>query len=296
LAFPATEIDAGIPPEVAYIARYKPVWYVAGGLTLVITALLVGHVIRTNDYGGWLSWLGNLFQALYVTLTLFLVVLTYKLFRIATTATVQNERIHRISRLPIVVADIAPLAADHTHRVWLTNEGSGPAFDVRVDFDYRPKITGPDGRLISDTLDIPLDANSREFLRSGVIKKEGAFGPLFMDMTPLLIRKPWGHFTLGVDRADFPGDVETIHLLRDYSLVVRISYKDIYGKKGYTTYEALWANGELGFELVQLQPPSIEIDSTVERIHFERRESVEARFDPYKQSVFNASRVCESSG
>lgn len=270
-----------VPVELAYLARYKTFWYVGGVLALIISALLVGHIIPTRDYGGWLTWLGNALQAVYVTLTFFLVVLTYKLFRIAATATAQSERIHRIAQLPVVVADIMPLADDYTHKVWLTNEGSGPAFDVLVDFDYRPKVTQSDGRQASDTLAIASD----EFVRTGVIKKEGSGGPFFLDMKPLLIRKPWGHFNFGLDRYDFPDKAETTRLLADFSLVVRVSYKDIYGKTGYSTYEALFANGELGFELVQLHPPAIEVGSTVETIRFERRERVELRFEPEPNSA-----------
>jgi hypothetical protein len=265
-----------VPVELAYLARYRAFWYVGGPIALILSALLVGHIIPTRDYGGWLTWLGNALQAVYVTLTLFLVVLTYKLFRIAAMASAQSERVHRIGQLPVVVADIMPLADDYTHKLWLTNEGSGPAFDVLVDFDYRPKVTQTGGRQASDTLEIASD----EFVRVGVIKKEGACGPLFLDMKSLLIRKPWGHFNFGLDRYDFPGKAETARLLADFSLVIRVSYKDIYGKRGHSTYEALFANGELGFELVQLQPPPVEAGATVEAIRFERRERVELRFKP----------------
>lgn len=223
-------MESEIPSEVASIARFKSVWYAAAALALVVSALLVAHAIPTKDYGGWLTWLGVLFQAAYVTLTLFLVLLTYKLFRIAATATVQSEKIQRAARLPIVVADVAAFAEDRNYKIWLANEGDGPAFDVRVDVDYgTPEPQRETG------------------FRFGAIKKEGQCGPFFVDMPPY-----------------------------EANLLMRISYKDIYGQEGVTVYEAPNRIGSTALELVSLQPPVVEPGSRIAPLIYERTSNVTA--------------------
>lgn len=161
-----------LPPEPAYLARFKALWYAGAAAALLGTALLVGHIVPTNDYGGWLTWIGDAFQAAYVTVTLLLVVLAYKLVRMSAAATAEHERLNRAARLPIVVADVTPRSGSIGHKVWLTNEGGGPAFDVRVQADY-------DG-------DAPF--GGEPLARVGVMKKEGQYGPFVIDPMPACIR------------------------------------------------------------------------------------------------------------
>lgn len=231
-------MESEIPGEVASLGRFKRAWYAAAALTLLASALLVAHVVPTKDYGGWLTWLGDLFQAAYVTLTLFLVVLTYRLFRIAATATLQSEKIQRAARLPIVVADVVAFAEERNYKIWLANEGDGPALDVRVDVDYGTS-----------------DASSGTCFRAGVVKKEGNCGPFFVDMPPY-----------------------------EANLLMRISYKDIYGQEGVTVYEAANGIDKTALDLVSLQPPEIQAGSRIAPVIFERNWNV----TPSRANAFNA--------
>jgi hypothetical protein len=77
----------------------------------VLSLLAVSGTIVTRDAGHWLSWVPNALAAAQATLTLFLVILTYNLFASARRVPEQNERIHRISQLPIVVAAVRPARA-----------------------------------------------------------------------------------------------------------------------------------------------------------------------------------------
>jgi hypothetical protein len=107
----------------------------------VLSLLAVSGTIVTRDTGHWLSLVSNALAAAQATLPLFLVILTYNLFASASRVTEQNERIHRISQLPIVVAAVRPLAFDPapSYQIEIMNEGSGPALDINVTFDYLVK-------------------------------------------------------------------------------------------------------------------------------------------------------------
>ena len=131
-----------VPAEVHRLIRYKPWWYAVAAALILLSALAVAGLVAARDAGAWLVWITNVFQAAQVTLSLFLVVLTYNLFAAASRVTEQNERIHRISQLPIVVAEIKPLSFDPypSYEIRILNEGSGPALDVQLTLDYRLRM------------------------------------------------------------------------------------------------------------------------------------------------------------
>jgi hypothetical protein len=257
-----------VPAEVHGLIRYKPWWYAIAGALILLSALAVAGLVAARDTGGWLVWITNVFQAAQVTLSLFLVVLTYNLFAAASRVTEQNERIHRISQLPIVVAEIKPLSFDPypSYEIRMLNEGSGPALDVQLTLDYRlrmPASSPPLGR--------PEAIASDARLRVGVLNKSSHTGMLLVDARGIMLTKPWKE--LDTQRSGTPTRSETDALLAPYDLVVHIAYKDIYSQEGHTTYESSHAAGEEGIELTELVAPAVITGSEVKPIALRRESS-----------------------
>lgn len=254
-----------LPAEVQQLNRYKPLWYLAAALLVLLSALAVVGLVATRDTPLWLGWIANIFQAAQVTLTLFLVILTYNLFAAASHVSEQNERIHRISQLPIVVAEIKPLSFDPypSYQLQITNEGSGPAVDIDLTIDYHLKkpVQVADGDAVAEHV-------SEARLRIGVMNKSSHTGQLLVDARGIMMAKPWKQ--LDVARTGLPTRTETETLLDPYALVVRITYKDIYSQEGRTTYEALQAAGDLGMELTELVAPPVHTGTDVKPISFRR--------------------------
>lgn len=224
-----------LPPELARIGHLKGVWYALACMLVVVSAIWLAGILQVPDSRSWLIWISNTIQAVQTTLSLFLVVLTYNLFNVASRVTEQTERIHRISQLPILVADIKPFSLEPypNYQIRVVNEGSGPALDIDVGFEYRRK-NGTSG-----------GAGARFSI--AVMNKESQTGLIVVDAR---------------DMVD-PG--------APYVLVVTIRYKDIYNQEGRTTYEASSGAGDLGVELVELAAPAITVGSEVNPIAFSRR-------------------------
>ena len=254
-----------LPAEVHQIIALRPWWYTLAGILLVASGLGVAGVL-SGQIAGWLAWVSNAFTAAQVTLSLFLVILTYNLFAAATRVTEQNERIHRISQLPIVVAEIEPLAFEPypSYQLRIMNEGSGPALDISIEFDYRLKTESSADRALAASADVRSDAR----LRIGVINKASHTGLLQVDARGIMLANPWkGKAAPGTAE---PTRAETEALLAPYSLVVSIRYKDIYSQEGRTRYEAFHAAGDAGIELIELVAPSVTLGSSVKPIVFAR--------------------------
>ncbi len=253
------------PPELTRLREYRSWWYVAAAVCIILTALLVAGVLPGRS-GDWLAWVGNGFEAVYVTLNFFLVVLTYNLFQSATRVTEQNERIHRVSQLPIVVAEIEPLTHDPrpSYSIQISNEGNGPAFDINISLDYRLKTENGAGAALNDT-------GTTAHASLGVINKASKSSVIAIDARGIMLAKPWQGRNLALDGA--PTRAETTALLAPYRLEVRITYKDIYSQEGRTVYEAHQADAELGIALTELLAPAVAVGSRVKPIVFTRTES-----------------------
>lgn len=256
------------PIELHRLSAFRPWWYAFAVIALLASALLVVAQIPAAQTGAWLSWVANAFQGVQATLTFFLVVLTYKLFEVASRVTEQNERIHRISQLPIIVAEIEPLSFDPfpSYQIQIINEGSGPAFDIDVRLYYRLKND-------RDEAEAPPPAlhNREAHVSIGVMNKERKSGLVTMDARGIMIGKPWKKLDVG--RTGFPSASETIALLEPYALDVFITYKDIYSQVGHTVYQASHAQADVGIELIELAAPSIATGSTIRPIAFVHRDS-----------------------
>ena len=70
-----------------------------------------------------------------------------------------------------------------------------------------------------------------------------------------MLAKPWKG--LDVERDGAPSAAQSMALLADYDLVVRIGYKDIYSQEGHTDYQATQAAGDVGLELTELVAPTV---------------------------------------
>jgi hypothetical protein len=258
----ADDID-DLPPELRYLHYYKRWWYAVAALLVIAGGVLLVGRVSTESASMWIFWVGDVFQAAAVTLNLFLVVLTYNLFKTASQVTQQNERIHRISQLPILVAEIRPLSFDPypSYEINVMNEGSGPALDVQIVFDYHAKS------------DVSSASKEREGsgarLAIGVINKASRSGMVAVDVRGIIALKPWHAFNTKHETT--PTRAETKALLEPYVLVVRISYKDVYSQEGYTVYETHQASGDVGVELAELSAPPVEIGSDVKPIAFRRQ-------------------------
>jgi hypothetical protein len=257
------------PIELHQLSAFRPWWYALAVIALLASALLVVAQIPAAQTGAWLSWVANAFQAVQATLTFFLVVLTYKLFEVASRVTGQNERIHRISQLPIIVAEIEPLSFDPfpSYQIQIFNEGSGPAFDIDVRLYYRLK----NDRDEAEAAPPPASHNREVRVLIGVMNKERKSGLVTMDARGIMIGKPWKKLDVG--RTGFPSASETIALLEPYALDVFITYKDIYSQVGHTVYQASHAQADVGIELIELAAPSIATGSTIRPIAFVKRDS-----------------------
>jgi hypothetical protein len=251
-----------LPAEVRQIDRSKPWWYALALVLVGLSALAAAGAVATRDTAIWLSWIGNVFQAASVTLTLFLVILTYNLFVAASRVNEQNERIHRISQLPLVVADVKPLSLDPypSYQIEIMNEGSGPALDVDVNLDYRLKSdAGP-------AASVPFTSSAR--LRIAVMNKASHSGKLLIDARGIMLAKPWKG--LDVERDGAPSAAQSAVLLAPYDLIVWIGYKDLYSQEGHTVYQATQAAGDVGLELTELVAPTVRTGSVVKPIAFSR--------------------------
>jgi hypothetical protein len=251
-----------LPAEVRRLNNLKPWWYAAATLLILSSGLAVAGIVAARDAGAWVGWVSTTFTAAQVTLNFFLVVLTYNLFASSSRVTEQNERIHRISQLPILVAEMDALSFDPypSYEVRIFNEGSGPALDIEVAFDYRLK----DGSV--EVSAIPLGAGAR--IRIGVLNRSSHTGRLLLDARGIMLAKPWR--SVDIDRAGAPNPAQTETLLGPYSLVIDMTYKDIYSQEGRTQYEAAHASGDVGIELVELVPPAIELGAEIKPIVFRR--------------------------
>ncbi len=132
-------------------------WIIAAALCLGVLAVipsLSGTLLSNTGTAGVPSWYNltsAVFEAVYVTLTFFLVLLTYSLFRIATSANKSSERFHRISIMPVIVAELVKwkffkntsLSVEgFSLEVDVLNVGGGPGFNVSVDVGPEPDICG----------------------------------------------------------------------------------------------------------------------------------------------------------
>ena len=238
-----------LPPELGRIGHLKVVWYALACMLVIVSAIWLAGILQVPNSRSWLIWISNTIQAVQTTLSLFLVVLTYNLFNVASGVTEQTERIHRISQLPIVVADIKPFSLEPypSYQIRVVNEGSGPALDIDVRFEYRRKNGTNAGPSANFSI--------------AVMNKERQTGLIVVDARDM------------VDPRAHPSSVRvrTEMELTSYVLVVTIRYKDIYNQEGRTTYEASSALGDLGVELVELAAPSIAVGSEVNPIAFSRR-------------------------
>lgn len=232
------ESNGYLPPELARIGHLKGVWYALACVLVIFSAIWLAGFLQVPDSRSWLIWISNTIQVVQTTLSLFLVVLTYNLFNVASRVTEQTERIHRISQLPILVADVKPFSLEPypSYQIRVVNEGSGPALDIDVGFEYRRKNGTSAG------------AGARFSI--AVMNKESQTGLIVVDARDM---------------------VQTEMELAHYALVVTIRYKDIYNQEGHTTYEASPAVGDLGVELVELAAPAITVGSEVNPIAFSRR-------------------------
>ncbi len=136
---PSTNNEVGsdniIPREIASFIAHRRYLYV--GFILLIVASAAVALIKF-DASIWLTAIGLAMTGAYVIFTLFLVILTYNLFKMASSAVQrseesvrQGERIHRISQIPIIEA-VGWRSQDGIFRVHLVNSGNGPAFNVRL--------------------------------------------------------------------------------------------------------------------------------------------------------------------
>jgi len=266
----AEDVD-NLPAEVGYLHYYKGWWYAVAALLVIGGGMLLVGRVSTESASAWIFWVGDVFQAAAVTLNLFLVVLTYNLFKTASQVNQQNERIHRISQLPILVAEIRPLSFDPypSYEINVMNEGSGPALDVQIVFDYRAKA--------DDSSASKEREGSGSRLAIGVINKASRSGMVAVDVRGIIALKPWH----GVDtkHETTPTRAETKTLLEPYVLVVRITYKDLYNQEGYTVYETHQASGDVGVELAELSAPPVEIGSDVKPIAFRRQPAADTPSD-----------------
>lgn len=238
-----------LPPELARIGHLKGVWYALACILVIVSAIWLAGILPVPDSRAWLTWISNTIQAVQTTLSLFLVVLTYNLFNVASRVTEQNERIHRISQLPIVVADVKPfsLRPYPSYQIRVVNEGSGPALDIDVGFEYR-RNNGT-------------SAGAGAHFSIAVMNKESQTGLIVVDARDMVDSDAHPSFTR----------VQSEMELAPYVLVVTIRYKDIYNQEGRTTYEASSPVGDLGVELVELAAPAITVGSEVNPIAFSRR-------------------------
>src|ERR1700687_134034 len=102
------------------------------------------------------------------------------------------------------------------------NEGSGPALDIEVAFDYRLK----DGPLEGSAIELGEGAR----IRIGVMNKSSHTGRLLLDARGIMLAKP--RHEVDVGRAGPPTQAQTETLLGSYSLVIDMTYKDIYSQEG----------------------------------------------------------------
>ena len=125
-------------------------WMVVGSLCLL--ALLIPVFTHQRAQFDIKNWVGLLFQGVYVTLTFYLVQLTYFLFEKASLATQQAERFHLSATSPFLDCDLIlegitrgsivdkPDILPNTYynvsvtarSVRVTNIGLGPAYSIKV--------------------------------------------------------------------------------------------------------------------------------------------------------------------
>ena len=234
--------------DVGAIVASRRWWYVSAPLALVLTAAMIVAPVK---YGGWLTWLGDLLQAVYVTLTFSLVVLTYRLFEIASGVSSQSERYHRISILPVVTCRFGEFKEDNTIDLTIDNLGEGTAFDVLVSFQFRPLVETADGTWKPDTLN--LDADSTDGIHVSVLRK-GTSNSFEIDLTSSCITGPWDRLNL---KNRVPNAYENVFLFTGFALVASVQYLDIYGSAG-SGYYCMFTPPRGSFETVALNLPRVD--------------------------------------